>query len=117
MSQYAVSYGLAIGLKNAGNIVTRTAAFTDFSVNEQCVQYSECATFAYFIELGKPVFHIEYPQHVSTLSRAESNEFCLEEGNARGSAHFSTVLKNMDLDGFARYCNSVTAITKIKIDI
>lgn len=113
MSRYAVSYGLAMGLKNAGSIVQRVSDFTEFSVNEQCVEYSECATFAPFIEQGKPVFHIEYPDDVRTMSAAASDGFCSRAGDAQGSAGFSTVLKDMDLDGFVRYCDGVTATTEM----
>ena len=52
---------MTFGLKNAGAIITAVLPVVDFSVNEQCVQYNECATFQPFIAAGKPVFHIEYP--------------------------------------------------------
>ena len=111
MSRYAVSYGLAMGLKNAGSIVQRVSDFTEFSVNEQCVEYSECSTFAPFIKQGKPVFHIEYPDDVRTMDRAAGEEYCSNRDNAQGSAGFSTVLKNMDLNGFVRYCDGGLATT------
>lgn len=113
LSRYAVSYGLALGLKNAGSIVNTVSEFTEFSVNEQCVQYSECSTFARFIELGKPVFHIEYPEDVSSSDWRGSNQYCSNQGDAEGSEGFSTVLKNMDLDGFVRYCNGDVATTDV----
>ncbi|PWN32697.1 family 114 glycoside hydrolase, partial [Meira miltonrushii] len=49
---------LAIGLKNAGEIVAKMVDVMDFSVNEQCEQYNECKTFSPFIKKNKPVFHV-----------------------------------------------------------
>jgi protein-tyrosine phosphatase len=93
---------LAIGLKNAGDIVPNVLSVIQYSVNEQCVQYSECETFHPLIAVGKPVFHIEYPDSCpSNLVSA----LCQTTGAAAGSEDFSTVLKNMDLDATVQYCS------------
>jgi hypothetical protein len=63
--------------------------------------YSECETFHPLIDAGKPVFHIEYPDSgASEVVPA----LCATTGAAAGTAGFSTVLKNMDLDAAVQYC-------------
>lgn len=51
---------LAIGLKNAAGIVSRLVSQVEYSVQESCMQYEECAMFRPFIDANKPVFHVEY---------------------------------------------------------
>lgn len=50
------TYDLAIGLKNAGEVLPNLTSVVHFSVNEQCVEYKECETFAPMVQAGKPVF-------------------------------------------------------------
>ncbi|KAJ9488442.1 hypothetical protein VN97_g4844 [Penicillium thymicola] len=52
--------GMSIGLKNGGDIIGSVIDKMQWSVNEQCAEYSECETYAAFTEVNKPVFHIEY---------------------------------------------------------
>ncbi|KAM0245991.1 hypothetical protein ACHAQJ_010380 [Trichoderma viride] len=101
----ASSYHMAIGLKNAGGIISKVLDFINFSVNEQCAEYSECDTFAPFIKAGKPVFHIEYPKGAPKIDTSRAADLCSHRGIGAGSENFSTVLKKMDLDGFVQYCN------------
>jgi hypothetical protein len=54
------SRGMAIGLKNGGDIIGSVIDKMQWSVNEQCAQYNECDVYAAFTEVNKPVFHIEY---------------------------------------------------------
>lgn len=96
---------MAIGLKNAGDIIPNVLDFVQFSVNEQCAEYSECAKFAPFIQAGKPVFHIEYPKGAPTIDASRAAALCSDSGIGAGSAKFSTVLKKMELDGFVQYCD------------
>lgn len=103
---------LILGLKNAGTIIPAVLGVVHFSVNEQCVKYSECNTFQSFINAGKPVFHIEYPDGAGEgsivtagLSGDVVKRFCAEEGDSKSSQGFSTVLKKMDLDGWVEYCD------------
>jgi hypothetical protein len=91
--------GLGCSLKNGGKILNRVVNVTDFQVNEQCVQYSECATFRPFINQGKPVFHIEYPDPLDAASIKSSCSDVQEEG-------FSTLIKHMDLDEYYVACNA-----------
>ncbi len=52
--------GMAVGLKNDLDQVATLAPSFDFSVNEQCFEYSECNLLTPFVAAGKPVFNIEY---------------------------------------------------------
>lgn len=105
-------YNFSIGLKNAGELVPSVLDQMQFSVNEQCVQYSECATWAPFIQASKPVFHIEYPSGAGgSLSSDDIAKYCGDSGAAAGSTGFSTVLKNMDLSGWVELCNTTVATT------
>lgn len=101
----ASPYHMAIGLKNAGDIIPQVLDFINFSVNEQCAENSECTTFEPFIKAGKPVFHIEYPQGAPTIDPSRAADLCSHSGIGAGSTNFSTVLKKMNLDGFVQYCD------------
>jgi hypothetical protein len=82
-----------------------------FSVNEQCVQYSECDTFRPFIEAGKPVFHIEYPDGAGKRQlKADTVSKICEDEDRSG---FSTVLKKMEVDGWVEYCDGSVQSTDI----
>jgi hypothetical protein len=103
---------LSLGLKNAGDIIERVLTIVDFSVNEQCVEHAECETFKSFIDVGKPVFHIEYPDGAGSKLRTNTvGHFCGRMGDAYGSNSFSTVLKKMNLDGWVEYCNERVEVT------
>jgi hypothetical protein len=93
---------LAIGLKNAGAIVNETTGFLQWVVNEQCVQYNECEVFRPFIEVGKPVLHIEYVKEKGegTVNGRMKEEICGNEAEVG----FSTVLKKMELDEWVETC-------------
>lgn len=96
-----------------------------FSVNEQCVEFGECATFAPFIEAGKPVFHIEYPNGAGEgdaaaqgLEKNAVEGICggsdgVRTGKAKGAEGFSTVMKTMALDGWVEYCGGQVATTAV----
>ncbi|RGP77982.1 hypothetical protein FLONG3_3939 [Fusarium longipes] len=109
LSETAASFNMSTGLKNAGSVISDVISDVHFSVNEQCVEYSECDTFAQFIDHDKPVFHIEYPKgapgHVSTKT---VGSICSRKGKADGSKDFSTVIKKMDLDKWVEYCDDKT---------
>lgn len=108
----AQARGLAIGLKNAGAVIPAVLPSVQFSVNEQCVQYSDCSTFAPFINASKPVFHIEYPSEVKPDF---VSNFCSGTGPGAGTNGFSTVVKNMNLDGHVKYCNGQEADTPLSL--
>jgi hypothetical protein len=72
----------------------------------------ECNLFSRFIQTSKPVFHIEYP---SEVKEDFVSNLCKDNGPAAGAAGFSTVLKNVDLDGWVQYCDNITANTSIML--
>lgn len=109
----AQSLNLSIGLKNAAAIIPQVLPAIQFSVNEQCVENNECADFSGFINASKPVFHIEYPKDSNGAKVA--SEVCGTTGAAEGSAGFSTVKKNMNLDGWVEYCNGTTFTTSLTV--
>jgi len=100
LAETAHGMNLSIGLKNGGTIVNATLDIMQWEVNEQCVQYDECSTFQPFIEAGKPVFHIEYPDGAPHVSANAKTSAC---GNAEEKG-FSTLLKDMDLDDWVEFC-------------
>jgi len=110
LSNTAHSYNLSIGLKNSLDILPSLSGQIQFAVNEQCVQYNECSSYASMIQGGLPVFHIEYVstdmQGTDSASKSELNSDCSDSG-------LSTVLKNQDLDGWVEYCNGDIATTPV----
>lgn len=107
LSKAAHDRGLAIGLKNAGDIIPDVLDTVQFSVNEQCQQYNECDVFRPFTDANKPVFHVEYPKGDDTnnndsVPSSEFNSICGDSS----SSGFSTILKNMDLDVWIQECPS-----------
>lgn len=100
LAQTAHNLNMAIGLKNAGAILGSTVGMMQFVVNEQCVEYKECAVWQPFIAAGKAVLHIEYPSSAPSLSTDTKNQIC----GASGVQGFSTVMKKMDLDDWVEYC-------------
>ncbi|KAJ2395208.1 hypothetical protein GGI23_004389 [Coemansia sp. RSA 2559] len=102
----AHSRGMSVGLKNAGGIIASVIDNMQWSVNEQCAQYNECDTYAAFPDKGKPVFHIEYPKGDNTnnsndVSASQLKKACVFNGSAR----FSTLIKNMNLDSWFQLCS------------
>lgn len=106
------SHGLAIGLKNAGEVLANLTSVVHFSVNEQCVEYKECESFAPMVEAGKAVFHIEYPHGApGDISGKTATHSCSRSGDGRGSDGFSSLLKGIKLDGWVEFCDRSTANT------
>ncbi|KAJ5965944.1 hypothetical protein N7481_012658 [Penicillium waksmanii] len=102
----AHSRGLSVGLKNGGAIIGSVIKNMQWSVNEQCAQYTECDTYAAFTDAKKPVFHIEYPKGDDTnnddeVTTKQKSSSC----DADSASDFSTVIKNMDLDNWVEYCS------------
>ncbi|GKZ23439.1 hypothetical protein AbraIFM66951_009675 [Aspergillus brasiliensis] len=98
--------GLAVGLKNAGDVIPQVLANIQWSVNEECADRHECDLYASVARAGKPIFHIEYPKG----SDRNDDEDVDPEDKRRhcefsNSGLFSTVLKNIILDGWVQRCN------------
>ncbi|KAH7468408.1 glycoside hydrolase superfamily [Fusarium oxysporum f. sp. albedinis] len=115
LSETAAAYNMSTGLKNNGDIIPEVLDVVHFSVNEQCIEYSECETFAAFIKDGKPVFNIEYPAGApDRVLDSTVNAICGNSSNATGTKDFSTVIKNINLDGWVRYCDERSYTTDLK---
>lgn len=52
--------GLLVGLKNSLELIPDLHENFDFAVNEECLEYQECAYLQEFVDSQKPVFSIEY---------------------------------------------------------
>lgn len=110
LAMTAKKYNLDIGLKNSIGILPDVQNVVQFAVNEACSVYNECSSYASFLNSGKPVFHIEYPDNAPSVTAPELKQFCQSPGIAK----MSTVIKNLNLDGWVAYCSSTYAVTKTK---
>jgi hypothetical protein len=82
LADIAHRYGMSVGLKNDLGQIPQLLPKFDFAINEQCFQYHECDNLQRFIQVGKPVFQVEY--------RLPLKEFCPKAHEAR----FSSILKS-----------------------
>ena len=97
--------GLSIGLKNALEVIPQLVDKMQWAVTEQCLQYDECDRLQVFIGQKKPVFHVEYPKGedqntLADITGGTYDDIC-DSGSTDG---FSTLIKNMNLDGFTQRC-------------
>jgi hypothetical protein len=85
--------GLGVGLKNDLDQVPDLVGDFDFSIDEQCAQYSECDALSPFVTAGKPVFEIEYKLQLA--------QFC-PQAQALG---FAAMRKHLSLDAWRDPCS------------
>jgi hypothetical protein len=83
--------GLSVGLKNALDLVPTLVSKFDWALNEQCLQYDECAALAPFVAAGKAVLHCEYGTSKTGVCDKDP-------------AGFSTIIKDLDLDAWRLAC-------------
>lgn len=121
MAKVAHDNSIAIGLKNAIEILPSVQSVVEFAVNEQCVAQKECSSYNTFVQT-KPVFHIEYlsgadnshtPITNTTTQCTRYNEGTTERPNFVDITSLSTVIKNMDLDGWAEFCDTTVKQTEL----
>ncbi|WP_428737553.1 endo alpha-1,4 polygalactosaminidase [Sulfurimonas sp.] len=91
--------GLSIGLKNDLNQIENLEEYFDFSVNEQCHEYDECAMLSPFIDANKPVFNIEYDDKYVNNTNSARDTLCTDAQ----SLGLQTLILPLDLDGSFRY--------------
>jgi hypothetical protein len=103
LATQANGLGLAYGLKNGGDLISRVLNVSAWVVNEQCAAFDECDLYEPFIQAGKPVFHIEYTDDEDAT--AVNTTFKDTSCGANGQAGFSTIIKHMNLDNWAVDCN------------
>jgi hypothetical protein len=68
LAHEAHARGLSIGLKNSLALIPNLVATFDWALDEQCLEFGECASLQPFIAAGKAVFHCEYTD--STVATA-----------------------------------------------
>ncbi len=95
LADEAHARGLAIGIKNAPDMVADSLPFFDFAITEDCFFYGWCSQMLPFISAGKPVFAAEY-----TDMDVDFDAAC-----AWGRRNnFSFILKNRNLDKWRQTC-------------
>jgi hypothetical protein len=92
LAREAHEHGLAVGLKNAVDLVPALVADFDFAVNEECAAFDECEALVPFIEAGKAVLHVEYDVAVE--------RFC----PLARELGLSSMRKRLDLDAWRQAC-------------
>jgi hypothetical protein len=83
--------GLAVALKSYPDEAKALQPSFDFVVDEQCVQYQECAELSPFVAAKKAVFDIEYTSSLRFCSKLPKGVFGLA--------------KRLSLDGWVRWCS------------
>jgi hypothetical protein len=136
LSAEAKRWGMSTGLKNAQEILEDVIDDVAFAVNESCESTNDCNLYDQLIAAGKPVLHIEYvvkseedgklkltahdPKLRQMATADTKNVLCLESSlpervaNASSvSDQFSTVIKELKLDGWVYYCDDTSAETAV----
>jgi hypothetical protein len=93
VAELAHARGLAVGLKNDVEQVADLEPHFDFAVNEECLEYDECAAYAPFVAAGKPVLHVEY-------ASGPDDDTC----ETLDTLGLSSVFKNVDLGIPLQHC-------------
>jgi hypothetical protein len=95
LADAAHARGLAIGLKNAAELVGDLVETFDFAVIESCAADQACGAFEPFADRKKPVYQIEY--------RTETTDWdaVCRDATRRG---FTAILADLELDGRAEAC-------------
>ncbi len=89
---------LAVALKNDLGQISELVDYYDFSVNEQCNAFSECALLTPFITAGKPVFNAEY-KDVYVTNSVQRDQMCLASNNLK----MKTLVLPLNLDDAFRF--------------
>ncbi len=103
LADSAHALGLAIALHNTTQQINDLVGWFDFVIAEGCLEAGDCLLYTPFLELGKPVFHIEYEpmtweMHVCNAGRDLGFNTIIK---ARGGDNSRQVLEN---DQRARAC-------------
>jgi len=89
--------GMSVALKNDGDQIATLLPFFDFDINEQCVQYSECAMLKPFVIAGKAVFETEYS---GNQVNAQTTSACSQ----LATLNFNGIETDLNLDETALQC-------------
>jgi septation ring formation regulator EzrA len=89
MAKVAHDNDMAIGLKNAVDMIPDVLSDVQFAVNEECRELNECDAYKSMTKAGLAVFNIEY----ATTDCSDPS-----------GVNLSTVLKTYDLDTIGGQC-------------
>ena len=95
--------GLAIGLKNAADMVAEALPFFDFAITEDCFVQGWCEQVLPFIAAGKAVFAAEY-----TDTGVDFQAAC-----AWGRAHKISFIQKTDSDAFRNACRKAVSSSRV----
>lgn len=103
MADAAHAKNLAYGLKNGGDLIDQVKDDVQWAINEQCVQYNECAPYKVLLDAKKPVFHVEYTKDdAATTVDASFLKSACAAGGLKG---VSTIVKHNSLDKWIKKCS------------
>lgn len=71
VAQTIHKYGMSVALKNDLEQAQDLVNDFDFAVNEECTQYSECASLQPFTSANKAIFNIEYKKSSKACTNAK----------------------------------------------
>jgi hypothetical protein len=92
LSTTAHALGLSIAMKSDTNQIPELESYFDFSVDEECIEYSECAQLEPFIKARKAVFEVEYSKTPS--------QFCAQLNTMK----FMAMQKDLELGAWDSPC-------------
>jgi hypothetical protein len=92
LANTAHALGLSIAMKSDTNQIAELESYFDFSVDEECIEYSECNLLEPFIKAGKAVFEVEYTKTPS--------QFCAQ----LNALKFMAMQKKLELDAWSAPC-------------
>ena len=75
LANLAHRHGLSVALKNDVGQLKRLKPYFDYSINEQCMQYHECAGLARWTASGKAVYEVEYRTTAFNCKRSNAWNF------------------------------------------
>jgi hypothetical protein len=94
LADTAHANGLAVALHNTTQQIPDLVGWFDFAIVEGCLETGDCLLYTPFLELGKPVFHVEY------IGMTFEMHVC----NAGRDLGFNTIIKDRPQDTRARAC-------------
>jgi hypothetical protein len=94
LADTAHANGLAVSLHNTTQQIPDLVGWFDFAIVEGCLETGDCLLYTPFLELGKPVFHVEY------IGMTQEMHVC----NAGRDLGFNSIIKDRAEDTRARAC-------------
>ncbi len=91
LADTAHARGIAFGLKNDLEEISKLLDDSDFAINEECFRYHECNGLKPFITANKAVFQVEY----TSGDLMTKGETICPQANAM---NFDTLIKHLDLN-------------------